>query len=76
MLVSVFILIFAATIRDISTVVLIATPSLRTLSLLMFDFALSGRFESAAVLGVLIACISLIMTMIAFRVGNKMGIAR
>ena len=73
MLISVFVLIFAATMRDISTVVLIATPGTRTLSLLMFDFALSGRFESAAVIGVLIAMISLAMTTIAFKLGMGNG---
>ena len=73
MLISVFVLIFAATMRDISTVVLIATPGTRTLSLLMFDFALSGRFESAAVIGVLIAMISLAMTTIAFKLGMGQG---
>ena len=73
MLISVFVLVFAATMRDISTVVLIATPGTRTLSLLMFDFALSGRFESAAVIGVLIALISLAMTMIAYKFGMGRG---
>ena len=73
MLVSVFLLIFAGTIRDISTVVLIATPGLRTLSLLMFDFAAAGRFESASVVGILIALISLAITMIAYRIGNRLG---
>jgi len=73
MLVSVFLLIFAGTIRDISTVVLIATPGLRTLSLLMFDFAAAGRFESASVVGILIALISLVITMIAYRIGNRLG---
>jgi len=74
MLMSVFLLIFAGTIRDISTVVLIAAPGLRTLSLLMFDFAVAGHFESASVVGVLIAVISLLITIIAFRIGNRVGI--
>lgn len=74
MLVAVFLLIFMATMRDISTVVLLAAPGTRTLSLLMFDFATSSRFESAAVIGVLIAIISLIVTSIAFKVGLKLGV--
>jgi iron(III) transport system permease protein len=73
-LVSVFLLVFGSTIRDISTVVLIAAPGTRTLSLLMFDFAGSGRFEQAAVLGVIIALIALAVTAIAFRLGNRQGI--
>ncbi len=73
-LVSVFLLVFASTVRDISTVVLIAAPGTRTLSLLMFDFASSGRFESAAVVGVIIAVIALGVTAIAFRLGHRNGI--
>ena len=76
MLVSVFLLVFAGTIRDISTIVLIATPGMRTLSLLMFDFAASGRFESATVIGILIALLSLLMTALAFKVGSKLGVKR
>ncbi len=74
MLVAVFLLIFMATMRDISTVVLLAAPGTRTLSLLMFDLATSSRFESAAVIGVIIALISLIVTSIAFRIGLKLGV--
>ncbi len=74
MLVSVFLLVFMATLRDISTIVLLASPGTRTLSLLMFEFATAGRFESAAVIGVLIALISLAFTSIAFRIGGKLGI--
>jgi iron(III) transport system permease protein len=73
-LISVFLLIFASTIRDISTVVLIAAPGTRTLSLLMFDFASSGRFESAAVVGVIIAFISLCVAAIAFRLGHRQDV--
>ena len=72
MAVSVFILVFAATVRDISTVVLIATPGMRTLSLLMFDFVSSGRLESAAVIGVLIAFLSVGMSLFAYRIGMRM----
>jgi iron(III) transport system permease protein len=74
MLVSVFLLTFAGTIRDISTIVLLASPGTRTISLLMFDYATAGRFESAAVIGVIIAIISLVITTIAFRIGVRMGI--
>lgn len=74
MLVSVFLLVFMATLRDISTIVLLASAGTRTLSLLMFEYATAGRFESAAVIGVLIALISLAFTSIAFRIGGKLGI--
>ncbi len=74
-LISVFLLVFASTVRDISTVVLIAAPGTRTLSLLMFDFASSGRFEPAAVVGVIIALIALGITAVAFRLGARSGLS-
>ncbi len=73
-LASVFLLTFAGTIRDISTILLIAAPGTRTMSLLMFDFASIGRFESATVVGVLIAVICLAMTALATRIGGRLGI--
>jgi hypothetical protein len=42
----------------------------------MFDYAASGRFEAGAVLGVIVAAISLVMTVIAFHFGMKVGIGR
>ena len=73
MLLAVFLLMFVATLRDISTIVLLAGPGTRTLSLVMFEFANSGRFESAAVIGVLVALMSLIIIAIAFRFNPKFG---
>ena len=70
-LISVFLLVFASTVRDISTVVLIAAPGTRTLSLLMFDFAGAGRFEQAAVVGVVISLIALGITAVVFGIGNR-----
>lgn len=73
MLLSVFLLIFVATLRDISTIVLLAGPGTRTLSLVMFEFAQSGRFESAAVIGVIVALLSLLIIGIAFKFNLKFG---
>ena len=44
------------------------------MSLLMFDFASIGRLESAAVVGVLIAAICLVMTALATHIGGRLGI--
>jgi iron(III) transport system permease protein len=74
MLVSVFLLIFAATLRDVSTLVLIAAPGTRTLSLLMFDFTLSGEMERASVIGVIVALLSLGVTAVALRFGGAAGL--
>jgi iron(III) transport system permease protein len=74
MIVSVFLLIFAATLKDISTTVLVAAPGIRTMSLLMFDFTLSGQLEAASVIGVVIAVVCLIVTAISFKLGSAIGI--
>ena len=74
MLVSVFLLVFAATLKDVSTIILIAAPGIRTMSLLMFDFTLSGQLESASVVGVVIAALCLAVTAIAFKLGRTIGI--
>jgi iron(III) transport system permease protein len=76
MLASVFLLVFASSLRDVSTVVLIATPGTRTLALLMFDFTLSGQLESATVIGVIIAVICLIVTSASLKIRNSVGIQR
>ncbi|MEH6724578.1 MAG: iron ABC transporter permease [Hyphomicrobiales bacterium] len=72
-LVAAFLLIFAASVRDISTVVLLASPGTRTLSLLMFDFASSGELEAASVVGLIVAMICLAVTAIAFSISRKTG---
>jgi iron(III) transport system permease protein len=74
MLVSVFLLIFAGTLRDIGTVVLIATPGTQTMALLMFDFAVSGQLESAAVIGVIVAILCVTVTVASLRIGRGVGI--
>ena len=71
---SVLILVFMAAVRDISSTVLLATPGTNTLSLLMFSFATSGRLESAAVMGVLVALLALAITTLAFRIGTRFSI--
>ena len=73
---AVFLLVFMATLSDISTLVLLASPGTRTLSLLMFEFATSSRPEAAAVIGVIIAVICLVITSAAFRIGFKMSVER
>jgi len=76
MLASVFLLVFASTLRDVSTVALIATPGTKTLALLMFDFTLSGHFESATVVGVIIAVVCIVVTVAAFKARAQVGIQR
>ena len=68
-LVSVFLITFVSVIKDISILVLLATPGTKTLSLLMFDFASAGDLEAAAVIGLIIAAISLAIAAAARHLG-------
>ncbi len=69
MLMSIFILTFMQALRDISSTVLLASARTRPLSLLMMEFANAGRFESAAVVGVLLSAMAIAMTLILGRLG-------
>jgi iron(III) transport system permease protein len=74
MFVSVFVVSFMGAIRDVSSTILLAAPGTRTLSLLMFQFATSSEPEAAAVMGVVIAGIALVMTVIVLRLGAKFSL--
>jgi iron(III) transport system permease protein len=75
-LVSIFVITLISALRDISTIVLLMTPSTRSLSLLMFEFATSGHRESATVLGLIVTMIALGVALVARRLGLSMGVAR
>jgi iron(III) transport system permease protein len=76
MLVSVFMVVFMMTLRDIGTVVLVAPPDARTLPLLMFEYASAGRLGSGAVIGVMMAGAATLITLVAIRAGLKLNIAQ
>jgi len=69
MLVSVFVLIVIAGLRDISTTVLLAQPTTLPLSVLLFEYAISGAKESAAVVGLIVTLIILAVALVARRAG-------
>jgi iron(III) transport system permease protein len=73
MLVSVFMLVFVSTLRDVATVVLLAPANTNTLPLLMFDYANVGRFEAGAVIGVIMSVAALIIVTVASRAGLKLN---
>ncbi len=71
--VAVALLVLAATLRDISTIVLLGAPGTRTLSLLMFDYATDGNYESASVIGIIVTAGCLAATFGAFRITRAMN---
>ncbi len=56
--VSVFIIVFIAVMKEISSIVLLAAPGTQTISLLIYEYAYNGKSESAAVIGVLYAVVA------------------
>jgi iron(III) transport system permease protein len=76
MVASVSIISFMIAMKDISAVVLVATPGTQTLPLLMFSYAVSGRLEDASVIGVVTVVIATLMAFLATRVGDRAAIMR
>lgn len=69
MIVSVFVLIIIAGLRDISTLALLAQPSTSPLSILLFEYATSGAKEAASVIGLVISVIIVMIAVIARKAG-------
>lgn len=75
MLVSLFAVTFIGAVRDISTTVLLVTPSTRSLSLLMFEFSISGNPESAAILGLIVTGVAFGVAFVVRRLGLNLGVS-
>jgi iron(III) transport system permease protein len=71
MLVSIFILVFISAIRDISTIIFLASAQSQTLSLLMMQFGMSSNLEASAVIGVITTAIIVVVAL----VGRRFGLA-
>jgi iron(III) transport system permease protein len=65
--VSVFIIVFIAVIKEISSIVLVAAPGTETISLLLYEYAFTGKAESAAVIGVLYSVAALVLAVMVSR---------
>jgi iron(III) transport system permease protein len=70
-LVAVAIIVFIAAVREIPTVVLLATHEQRTISLLMLDYTTEGEFERAAVLGVFIVLLIIVILLVSRALGLR-----
>jgi iron(III) transport system permease protein len=65
---------FISAARNVSTVVLLGTSSTSPLSLLQLDFMVEGRYESAAVVGVIIVAITTGVAFVARLLGLRAGL--
>ena len=75
-LIVVFLLIFSVAVRDVGTLVLLAPPGVQTLSLITFKYAIQSEFEAAAVVGTIVALISLATSVLAYRIASRVGLFR
>jgi iron(III) transport system permease protein len=71
MLVSVFILVFMSSVRDISTPILLAFPSTTPLSVLMLERSVAGEIEKASVIGVILSGLAIVTALIMRRLGFR-----
>jgi ABC-type Fe3+ transport system permease subunit len=65
---------FIAAARNVSTVALISTSHTRPLSLLQLDFLVDSRYESAAVIGVIVVVLTTGIALISRLFGLRAGI--
>jgi iron(III) transport system permease protein len=76
MLISLFVLVAIAAIRDVATVLLIAQPKSLPLSVLMLEYASNGNTEPAAVVGIVTAALVVAIAVAARSFGLQIGRAR
>lgn len=76
MLISIFVLVTIAGIRDVSTVLLLAQPSSLPMSVLMLEYANNGDVEPAAVVGIFTSLLVIVVAIAARRFGLQIGNAR
>lgn len=75
-LVSIFLIVFISALRDISTIIFLASARSQTLSLLMMQFAMSSNLEASAVLGVITTAIVVAVALLARRFGLEVSAQR
>ena len=72
-LVSIFAIAFMAAIRDIDTIILIGTSSVRPLSLLMMEYSMAGEMQAASIIGVILSSVAIGVAFLARRYGFRVG---
>jgi iron(III) transport system permease protein len=73
-LLTVAILAFVQSSRNIASVVLLATSATRPLSLLQLDYMSQGRYEAGGVVGVIVVLLTLGVALVARRFGLSLGL--
>jgi iron(III) transport system permease protein len=74
-LVSVAMLTFVSAARNVSNVAMLITSDNRPLAMLQVDYMIDGRFEAAAVAGVLIVLLTFCVAILARAIAHRLGFA-
>ena len=72
--VTVALFVFVGCVKDISTMILLATPTTRPLSLLVLDYSSNGSIENAAVVGVIAAAMAAGVAILGRKLAVRSGI--
>jgi iron(III) transport system permease protein len=73
-IIAVALIVFIAAVRDIPTIIFLASPQSRTLSLLMIDYIAGAQMEKAVVLGVFITGLILVAASVGrIALGRRLG---
>ncbi|TMC56835.1 MAG: iron ABC transporter permease [Chloroflexi bacterium] len=75
-LLTVGILSFVQTSRNVSSVVLLATSGTRPLSLLQLDYLTQGQYEAGGVAGVVVVLLTISIALLARRFGLSLGVGQ
>jgi iron(III) transport system permease protein len=70
-LMSVFLLAFVSSLRDISTTILVASASARPLSILMMEYSMGGNLEGATVVATIVTVVAILVALGARRLGIR-----
>jgi iron(III) transport system permease protein len=72
-LVSILAIVFITAVRDIDTIILISTSSVRPLSLLMMEYSMAGEVQAASIIGVILSAVAVVVAILARRYGLRVG---
>jgi iron(III) transport system permease protein len=70
-LVSIFAIVFMGAVRDIDTIILVGTASIRPLSLLMMEYSMAGEMQAASILGVILSLFAIVIALVSRKIGLR-----
>ena len=71
--VSAWIILFMLTIRDLVTVIFLYTPKSRLLSVILYEHWMAGEYESATVVGMILAAVAIVVSLVAREYGRRVS---